>query len=122
MDISSLVERAKSSRWRKAFVADSAGQLLESLRRWKAEDEPASNVRRSLAVVFSGQGAQWPGMVDELLQQEPAFSASMQRCEDIIRQVAGWSLIDTIARQTAADLSRTELAQPCIVAIQVSLF
>ncbi|MEN4912486.1 SDR family NAD(P)-dependent oxidoreductase [Erwinia amylovora] len=122
LDISSLVERAKSSRWRKAFVADSAGQLLESLRRWKAEDEPASNVRRSLAVVFSGQGAQWPGMVDELLQQEPAFSASMQRCEDIIRQVAGWSLIDTIARQTAADLSRTELAQPCIVAIQVSLF
>lgn len=122
LDISSLVEQAKPNCLRKAFVAQGAASLLESLRQWIAEGSPVSGVGSGLAVVFSGQGAQWPGMVDDLLREEPAFRVKMLECEEIIQQVAGWSLINTIAKQTDADLSRTELAQPCIVSIQVSMF
>ncbi len=122
LDIPSLVEQAKPNGFRKAFIVEGTAPLLDSLQQWIAEGSPASAVGKGLAVVFSGQGAQWPGMVDDLLGLEPAFRAKMLECEEIIQQVAGWSLIDTISKQTKADLSRTELAQPCIVSIQVSLF
>ncbi|MGF6126913.1 acyl transferase domain-containing protein/acyl carrier protein [Pseudomonas frederiksbergensis] len=122
LDDESLARRASPASFRKAFVAQNVGQLLTLLRQWLDGDEPVPGNGNGLALIFSGQGNQWPGMVDALLHDEPAFRESLFKCEAIIQKVAGWSLIKAIARQSDADLSRTELAQPCIVAIQVSMF
>ena len=122
LDGASLAERASLASFRKAFVAENVGQLLTLLRQWLDGDEPVPGNGNGLALVFSGQGNQWPGMVDALFHDEPAFRESLYKCEAIIQKVAGWSLIKAIAKQSDADLSCTELAQPCIVAIQVSMF
>lgn len=93
MDVSSLSQQAMEAPFRKAFVAESAGQLLALLSQWLDCDEPLPNKQHGLAVVFSGQGNQWAGMVDTLLSDEPVFRESMFNCEAIIQKVAGWSLM-----------------------------
>ena len=75
-----------------------------------------------LALVFSGQGSQWPGMVDDWLAQEPVFCAQMQACHDIIQRDAHWSLLDAVSNHTTLDLSQTGWAQACVAAVQISLF
>ncbi|WP_447803265.1 type I polyketide synthase [Pseudomonas serbica] len=122
LDDGSLAGRTSLALFRKAFVAQNVGQLLTLLRQWLDGGELVPGNGNGLALIFSGQGNQWPGMVDMLVHDEPAFRKSLFKCEAIIQKVAGWSLIKAIAKQSDADLSRTELAQPCIVAIQVSMF
>ncbi len=108
--------------YRQAFVADNAAGLTGAITRWLESGPPLQkNGPGRLALVFSGQGEQWPGMVDELMDCEPVFRQSMIRCDDQVRQLAGWSVLAAIRAQGGADLSATAIAQPCIVSIQTSL-
>jgi acyl transferase domain-containing protein/trans-aconitate methyltransferase/acyl carrier protein len=75
-----------------------------------------------LAFVFSGQGPQWFGMGRELFEQEPVFRATLEQCDTILRRHASWSLLRELAADASASrLDRTEIAQPAIFALQVSL-
>ena len=75
-----------------------------------------------LAFVFSGQGPQWYAMGRELLAQEPVFRARMDECDALIRAATGWSLLAELSVDEAASrLNQTEVAQPALFAIQVSL-
>lgn len=72
--------------------------------------------------VFSGQGTQWAGMGRDLAAREPVFAESMRHCDDLFRAYADWSLLEEIgAAAQQSRLDRTELAQPAIFAVQVSL-
>ena len=51
------------------------------------------------AFVFSGQGPQWWAMGRELLDQEPVFRAAIERCDDAVRPLADWSLIEELTRR-----------------------
>ena len=58
----------------------------------------------------------------ELLAQEPVFRARMDECEALIRAATGWSLLAELSVDEAASrLHQTEVAQPALFAIQVSL-
>lgn len=75
-----------------------------------------------LVFVFPGQGSQWAGMGRRLLRTEPAFRASMERCDALIREHNGWSLLEEL--MTEAERSRLEeidVVQPALFAVQVSL-
>jgi myxalamid-type polyketide synthase MxaE and MxaD len=71
-----------------------------------------------LAFVFSGQGSHWPGMGKQLYAHEPVFRAVLDRCELLIRQQCGWSLLDAMQELRDND---TEIVQPSIFAIQAAL-
>ncbi|MFI6996221.1 beta-ketoacyl synthase N-terminal-like domain-containing protein [Nocardia sp. NPDC050175] len=74
-----------------------------------------------LIFVFGGQGAQWPGMGASLLSDGTARE-TLLRCEAVIREVAGWSLIEQVTADASHSLlDRTEIAQPAIVAVQIAL-
>ncbi|XBS67969.1 type I polyketide synthase [Acerihabitans sp. KWT182] len=108
---------------RRAFVADNAAGLACAITRWlESGPSPAKNGAGGLAMIFSGQGEQWPGMVDELTACEPVFRQWMLRCDDEVRRLAGWSVLEAIRAGSRADLSATAVAQPCIVSIQTALF
>ena len=82
----------------------------------------ASNDHLDTAFVFSGQGAQWPGMGRELYRSHVPFKNVIKRCHDMIRQLGGFSLIDEILLESSeSNLHRTEIAQPAIFALQVAL-
>ena len=81
-----------------------------------------SSRRPKLAFVFSGQGTQWSTMGRELFEQEPAFRATIETCDRLLRQHARWSLLkELFADESRSRLVETEIAQPALVALQVAL-
>ncbi|MEV2219229.1 beta-ketoacyl synthase N-terminal-like domain-containing protein [Nocardia vinacea] len=69
--------------------------------------------------VFPGHGAQWAGMAAALLESSPAFAASMTECETVLTEFTDWSLLEAVGDESA--LLRTEVAQPVLFAVTVSL-
>ncbi|NUM68448.1 type I polyketide synthase [candidate division KSB1 bacterium] len=75
-----------------------------------------------LAFVFSGQGPNWFGVGRQLLAQEPVFRAKMEACDTVLRQLAGWSLLEELQREEShSRLEDAEIAQPAFCAMQISL-
>lgn len=75
-----------------------------------------------LVFVFSGQGSQWAGMGQQLLRTEPVFRASMERCDALIREHTGWSVLEELMVQAEhSRLEQIDVLQPAIFAVQVSL-
>ncbi|GAA1918537.1 hypothetical protein GCM10009837_49730 [Streptomyces durmitorensis] len=72
-----------------------------------------------VAFCFSGHGSQWTGMGRDLLA-EPVFRAELTEADRAVAAVTGWSVLEELV---AADsrLERTEVLQPVLFALQVSL-
>lgn len=81
---------------------------------------PAGSSR--IGFIFSGQGSQRPGMGRQLLEQEPAFRETVLECDRILRELAGWSIVEELsAPEERSRLDQTEIVQPCLFALQVGL-
>jgi myxalamid-type polyketide synthase MxaE and MxaD len=114
--------------FRLSLVAPSSDDAARCLSKYLA-GEAASVVshgrkpvgRPKATFVFSGQGPQWQGMGSELFEREPVFRRALQDCDAVLRPHTGWSLIDTLRSTRAELLTRTEVAQPAIFALQHAL-
>jgi len=69
--------------------------------------------------VFSGIGAQWPGMGVDLLRSEPVFSARLEACDRVLAPLTGWSIVDELIAGGPGE--RVERAVPAIFAVEVAL-
>jgi myxalamid-type polyketide synthase MxaD len=75
-----------------------------------------------LVFVFPGQGSQWAGMGRRLLSTEASFRASMERCDELIREHLGWSLLEELGADAEhSRLEEIDVVQPALFAVQVSL-
>ncbi|MGE0127974.1 MAG: type I polyketide synthase [Blastocatellales bacterium] len=75
-----------------------------------------------LVFVFSGMGPQWWAMGRQLLQQEPVFRDAIERCDELIKRHASWSLLEELlADESRSRMSEAEIAQPANFALQVAL-
>jgi myxalamid-type polyketide synthase MxaE and MxaD len=115
---------------RLAIVGRSRAELLDGLKAFQdGEQFPAVAAGRKLpghmpkvVFVFPGQGSQWVGMGRRLLREEVVFRTFMERCDELMRSHADWSLLDEInADETRSRLEEIDVAQPVIFAVQVSL-
>lgn len=73
-----------------------------------------------LVFVFSGQGPQWPGMGRQLFATEPVFRRVIERCDEALRPLLGYSFRERMETEEDA-LSHTEVAQTAIFALQAGL-
>ena len=73
--------------------------------------------------VYSGSGAVWEAAGEELYRTEPAFRAVLDRCDEVVRDEKGWSLLEaTFANGEAGDgLSRSEMANAATYALEAAL-
>ncbi len=72
--------------------------------------------------VFSGHGAQWPGMGRELLASSTVFAERMRECSEALRPFTGWSVEDVVRQEEGAPaLDGIEVVQPVIFSTMVSL-
>jgi acyl transferase domain-containing protein len=78
--------------YRKTFVAADAGQLAAELQRFAADGVVQPIERRQgrkrapkIALLFTGQGAQYVHMGQALYAQYPVFRAALDRCDQLLR-------------------------------------
>lgn len=108
---------------RLAVTGRTTAEFAGELRRWAASQvgQPARRAARTpqVAFVFSGQGHQFPGMA-RVMTADPLFASVLRRCDEAMVGL-GRPVSDVLARGSAADLARTENAQPTIFALQSGL-
>lgn len=110
-------------------VADAQEQLEASIRHGAYDAVPtpaagaAGRTRRRLCFLFTGQGAQFPGMGRELYATHPAFRRSITQCDDIFQAYTGKSLLAVLYpdRQDESRLHDTEYTQPALFALEYAL-
>ena len=101
-----------------------AGSLREALEAIAGGDSALEvGAASKVAFVYTGQGSQWFGMGETLYRTEPVVRAILDRCEQIILEERGKSLLDIMfGRQGAeGDLYSTEWAQPAVYALECAL-
>ncbi|QEP44176.1 SDR family NAD(P)-dependent oxidoreductase [Ectothiorhodospiraceae bacterium BW-2] len=111
---------------RLALVADSPQQAALRLREGGVEQGRAGAASRRLALLFTGQGAQYPGMGRELYESEPLFRQTLERCDAIATPLLGVSLLELLYQREVdegleAEFARTDLTQPLLFAIEYAL-
>lgn len=76
-----------------------------------------------IALVFSGQGAQYAGMGRELLSSHPNFARSIERaCQHLIKLGSQWNLLEELSKpQEGTRINEPALSQPLTTAIQLAL-
>ncbi|WP_231905010.1 MULTISPECIES: type I polyketide synthase [Streptomycetaceae] len=117
-----VTDRARHDH-RAVLLASDRAQALERLAQYADGDDGAGVVgdvarRGPLAMVFTGQGAQHPGMGSQLHRQFPVFAAALdQVCDQLDPAVREAVLGDGEDR-----LDATEVAQPALFAVEVALF
>jgi len=96
-----------------------AGALAQQLRAAAPTVQAATGARPRVIWVMSPQGGQWPGMGLSLLR-DPVAGAVLRRCDAVLRELAGWSLIEALCQP--APLSRSAaVVQPLLVCQQMAM-
>jgi acyl transferase domain-containing protein/acyl carrier protein len=126
-----LGARRNHHAYRLTAVARTTTELIQELReaatgatgtRSRQSFTPRPEHAPRVGFVMSGQGPQWWGMGRELMRHEPVFRDSMNACARAMEPWARFSLLEELARPEAESrLQQTEIAQPAIFAMQVSL-
>ncbi len=81
--------------------------------------KPAGEGRKMQACfVFTGQGAQYPG-VGQALMRFPVYRKAVQAVDKQFRALAGWSILEKLGTLPAAELKETMYAQPASFLVQV---
>ena len=122
-----LAHRRGHHRHRLAVVATSIDALKDKLRSF-ANGDPTAGVVTGVAaeapkivMVFPGQGSQWMGMGRQLVRQEPVFAESIERVDAAMRRHADWSLIEVMQSDDREAVSRIDVVQPFLFAMEVAL-
>ncbi|RAO66013.1 uncharacterized protein BHQ10_002025 [Talaromyces amestolkiae] len=115
-----LSSRRSQFKWRSSVIASSHLGLLSGLENVRTTKCSPKN---QVVFLFTGQGAQYPGMGRELLVLHTSFAQSLYRSQDILKSLgASWSLVDEIlCEESKSRINSSELSQPATTAIQIAL-
>ena len=87
---------------------------------YDAPDQPPPEPATRVAFAFSAHGSQWAGMGESLYRSEPVARAVLDRCDELMREERGASLLD-ILFGAEQDLDDPAWAQPAVYAIECAL-
>lgn len=113
---------------RVALTANNKEDLLQKLRVIAQSDTVAGVVRETaftesgdIGFVYSGNGSQWHGMGRQLLNESPEFAARFAELDALMREPAGFSILEAIQSDNPETIADTVFAQPLLFAIQVCI-
>lgn len=123
-----LFKRRSKLQYKSFVVARSPEELTTELERVKSSTPLRSSAakRLNVALIFCGQGAQYYGMAEELMEFEP-FRSSMEACDAYLRTLDRTGTFDLIGtlHQTGdaatAAVNKPEFAQPATTAVEIAL-
>jgi malonyl CoA-acyl carrier protein transacylase len=116
---------------RLALVAESTAQICEELETFIAEQEESpilmygqipEQSAPKIAFLFTGQGAQYVGMGQQLYETQPHFRQTIDDCDEILRPYLGKPLLEVLYQTSATEeLNETAYTQPSLFAIEYAL-
>lgn len=111
---------------RAAFVVPTIDALTRRARDLVAGEEhgtlvEASSERRRMVFLFTGQGAQYPGMGKALDDEQPVYRAALDRCSSILEQHLETPLREILYGTTSNRLNETGYTQPAMFAVEYAL-
>ncbi|KAB8230914.1 type I polyketide synthase [Aspergillus alliaceus] len=113
-----LNEKRTHFDWRSYHVADSIDSLRGSLK--NARPVRRSHANKVVRFIFTGQGANWAGMAEDLMVY-PLFRRRIQEAAAFLKELgSSWDLFERITSQHG-DLNEPTYAQSSCVAVQVAL-
>lgn len=127
---SNLVGR-KNFEYKAALLVDDPDKASIALERWSQGDSEflsGNGVWKKsnrIAYLFTGQGAQYPGMLHELYRESPIFSYAVDQCAKQIDPKLKHSILKVLFEQNAdADplIHQTRYTQPAIFIVQYALY
>lgn len=111
-----------------AVTASAKEDLLQKLIDIAQGNTAAGTVRETslpepggIGFVYSGNGSQWHGMGRQLLSESPEFAARFAELDALMREPAGFSILEAIQSDNPETIADTTFAQPLLFAIQVCI-
>lgn len=117
-----LATRRSLFSWRSSLITSSVKTLTETLK--SGELNITRVVQKPCNIlVFTGQGAQYHQMGHSLLATESAFSDSIGRSEQMLKELGvSWSLTKELSRsEEETQLNKSKFGQPASTAVQLGL-
>jgi acyl transferase domain-containing protein/acyl carrier protein len=118
---------------RLAAIARSTSELRDALGQFArgesttpaivAGEAAAGSASHGVVFLFTGQGAQYAGMARQLFDTQPAFRATLERCDEILRGRLERPLLSVIYPRDgeASPISETAYTQPVLFAIEYAV-
>ncbi|MFD5192846.1 type I polyketide synthase [Streptomyces sp. NPDC058357] len=113
-------------RFRFAVPADSTGDLVTALRRAAGDEDQSADLTAESAgpvrpaLLFTGQGSQYPGMTAGLYRDAPLFRRFLDRADEALLPHTGGSVRELLLSADPA-VHRTGWAQPALFAVGYAL-
>ena len=110
--------------YRAGVVFHDAASLREGLEALASEGErPKPVAATKVAFVYTGEGSQWAGMGQWLYESEPVARAVLDRCDAVLREERGASLLEVMFGRTGAEgaLDDPAWTRPAIYALECAL-
>ncbi|WLQ16679.1 amino acid adenylation domain-containing protein [Hahella aquimaris] len=113
--------------YRLALSAQNSQDAAETLKAFQGQEAPnlSLGVARHAPVVvflFSGQGAQYPGMMRRLYETEPVVRDTLERCEAVAAPLLGQSLLTLMFNPDPdSGIHQTRYTQPALFACEAAL-
>ncbi|MCL7464699.1 non-ribosomal peptide synthetase/type I polyketide synthase [Phaeovulum sp. NW3] len=110
--------------WRSAIAARDLAGAVAALRKAPAVRRPAPDAAPAVALMFPGQGSQYPGMGSGLYRSEPEFARWIDQGAEILEPILGLNLNSLLcfAEPSDVDAARalrdTRLTQPTLFLTQ----
>lgn len=109
------------------FDVDDAVSALASKDQQRVRTNVSETQSRPIAFMFSGQGAQYPGMTRQLYEQEPLFRQEIDLCSALLLPHLGFDLREALypaegfSSSAAERLKQTFVAQPALFTVEYAL-
>lgn len=105
-----------------AWMAEEKTASISLLKKDRLETSFNLMRRNGLAVLLSGQGSQYKGMLKELYATEAEIRSMMDQAEVIFKKERGHSLLAMMFDGIGGDLSSTENTQPAVFLASAAIF